>query len=98
MATVSIPNNASTLAVAEITDNVKYHAVWFQNFNTTTGLYVDSQASASATDFYIPPASSATAPASLVVQSTGGDSTLVNKSWYAFQASGGAVNLQCGRW
>jgi len=98
MATVSIPNNASTLAVADITDNVKYHAVWFQNFSTTVGFYLNSNGAASATQFYLPSAASATSPASLVVQSTGGDSTLVNKPWYAFQASGGAVNLNCGRW
>jgi len=96
--TVAIPNNASTIAVEDNTTGVKYHAVWFQNFNTSTGVYVDSQATASAVDFYIPPASSATAPASLVIQSTGGDSTLVNKPWYAFQSSGGSVNIQCGRW
>lgn len=96
--TVAIPNNTSTLALAAITDNVKYHAVWFQNFNTTTGFYLDSQASGSAEDFYIPPAASATAPASVIIQSTGGDGTLVNKAWYAFQASGGSVNIQTGRW
>jgi len=96
--TVSIPNNASTVAVADNTTGVKYHAVWFQNFSTTVGIYVNSNAAAAATEFYLPPATSATAPGTLVIQSSGGDQTLVNKPWYAFQASGGAVNLNCGRW
>lgn len=96
--TVSIPNNASTVAVADNTSGVKYHAVWFQNFSTTVGIYINSNNAAAATEFYIPPAASATSPASLVIQSSGGDQTLVNKPWYAFQASGGAVNLNCGRW
>jgi len=98
MATVSIPNNASTLAVAEITDNVKYHAVWFQNFSTTVGIYLNSNGAATATQFYLPPGTAATAPGTLIIQSSGADQTLVNKPWYAFQASGGAVNLACGRW
>lgn len=96
--TISIPNNASTLALAPNATALDYHAVWFQNFNTTSGLYLIADGTAAASEFYLPPAGSATAPSSLVVQSTGGDSTLVNGGWSVFQASGGALNLNCGRW
>lgn len=96
--TVAIPNNASTVAVADNTSGVKYHAVWFQNFSTTVGIYLNCDGAATAAQFYLPPGLSSTAPGTLVVQSSGGDETLVNNPWYAFQASGGSVNLNCGRW
>lgn len=100
--TVSIPNNASTTALPAVTSPIKSHAIWFQNFNTTSGIYLNADAgtgaTASATEFYLSPAASATQPASLLIQSSGGDSTLVNERWTAFQASGGALNLSCGRW
>jgi hypothetical protein len=100
--TVSIPNNASTTALAAVTGPIKSHAIWFQNFNTTSGIYLivdtGAGATAAATEFYLSPATSATLPSSLIVQSSGGDTTLVNERWAAFQASGGALNLSCGRW
>lgn len=97
MPAVSIPNTTSTQLIAENTE-VKKHALWVQNFNTGTGVYLECKAAASAESFYIPPAASATSPGTLVVQSTGGDSTLVNAEWRAYQASGGSVNVNVGRW
>jgi len=98
MAQVSIPNNASTVAVADNTTGTKYHAVWFQNFSTTVGMYLNCSGASAATEFYLPPGTAATAPGTLIIQASGSDQTLVSKAWYAFQASGGAVNLSCGRW
>ncbi len=96
--TVSVPNNATTAVLADVTTGLKSHAVWFQNFSTTVGIYLNSIGAAAATEFYLPPGTSATAPGTLIIQSSGGDATLVNKSWNAFQASGGAVDIKCGRW
>ena len=95
--TVAVPNNAST-KVLEKVEAVFCHAVWFQNFNTTTGLRMRCGAAADAAEFYLPPAGGATSPASLVVQNSGGDSFLVNAEWFVWQNSGGAVNINCGRW
>ncbi len=96
--TISIPNAASTQVLAGIATSVKYHAVWFQNFSTTVGFNVNSNADADVSEFYLAPATAATAPTTLIIQSSGGDTTLVNRSWEVYQASGGAVNLLCGRW
>lgn len=96
--TVAVPNSASTKVLSKVTSGVLSHAVWFQNFNTTTGVRVACGAEADGAEFYVPPAGSATAPASLIVQNTGGDSTLVNAEWYAWQNSGVSVNINCGRW
>lgn len=96
--TVAIPNNTSTEALAPVTDGILKHAVWFQNFNESSGMYLNAGAAATATEFYLPPATSATLPSSLIIQSSGGDSTLVQSSWRAFQASGSSLNLRCGRW
>lgn len=95
---VAVPNTTSTQVLAAIQTNVKYHAVWFQNFDETAGFYLNSQNSADDEEFYLAPAMDATHPSSLVIQSSGGDQTLVNQAWNAYQDSGGALNLSCGRW
>lgn len=96
--TVSIPNNASTTALDAVTSAIKSHAIWFQNFNTAAHIHLNANGAASNAEFYLQPAASATQPTSLIIQSSGGDSTLVNENWTAFQTSGGAVNIKCGRW
>lgn len=87
--------------LAKVTDGVKKHAVWFQNFNTTTGVWLAVGAAAGEDELFLAPGQSNggdVVPSTLVVQSTGGDSTIVNAEWNAWQDSGGAVNLKCGRW
>lgn len=97
--TVSIANNLTTVAITANITPLKSHAVWFQNFSTTVGLYLEPLGTAAtATSFYLPPATSATVPGTLIIQSSGGDTTLPNATWNAFQASGGAVDINCGRW
>ena len=96
--TVSIPDNVSTTVLDAVTSPIKSHAVWFQNFNTSTHIHLNVNGDASNAEFYLQPAASSTQPTSLIIQSSGGDSTLVNENWMAFQNSGGAVNLKCGRW
>lgn len=95
---VAVPDSTSTEVLAAVTGGVKSHAVWFQNFDTTNGVRINSGNSADAEEFMIPAAESASKPSSLVIQSSGGDETLVNGSWEAYQASGGSINLYCGRW
>lgn len=97
MANFSLPNNASTVVLAQNT-GVKKHGLWVQNFNTGTGIYLEAGDVAGANSFYIPPAAGATSPSSFIIQSTGNDTTLVNAEWRAFQNSGGAVNIKLGRW
>lgn len=98
--TIAIPDSTSTKVLDNV-DGVLSHAVWFQNFSVHTGMYLRCGGAASATEFYLAPAvtsGSHTIPSSLVVQNTGGDSTLVNAEWYAFQSSGVSRDLNCGRW
>ena len=95
---VSIPDSVSTTALDAVTSPIKSHAVWFQNFNTAVHIHLNVNGAATNTEFYLQPAASASQPTSLIIQSSGGDSTLVNENWTAFQSSGGAVNLKCGRW
>lgn len=94
---VSVPTATWTQVLAHVKDR---HAVWFQNFNTSSGFYVGTEPTAPAAptqEFYIGPAASATAPATLIIQSSGNDSTSTSKPWYAYQASGGSLNLTCGQ-
>lgn len=99
--TVAIPNEVSTKVLsANESDDFK-HAVWFQNFSVHHGLYLRCGDASSEDEFYLSPAvtsGSHTLPSSLVVQNTGGDSTLVNANWFAWQESGASMNLKCGRW
>lgn len=96
--TVSIPDNVSTTVLSANNSAIKFHAIWFQNFNTTAHIHLNANGTASNDEFYLQPAASSSQPSSLIIQSSGGDSTLVNEAWMAFQTSGGAVNLKCGRW
>jgi hypothetical protein len=99
--TVAIPNETSTKVLSAVADTDLKHAVWFQNFSVHHGLYLKCGGAADDAEFFLAPAitsGSHTLPSSLVVQNTGGDSTLVNASWYAWQDSGGSLNLNCGRW
>lgn len=47
--TVSIPNDLSTVALSANSTAVKLHAVWFQNFSTTAGIYLIANGTAAAT-------------------------------------------------
>jgi hypothetical protein len=96
--TVSIPNDASITVLEANTTAIRGHAVWFQNFNTAAHIHLNVNGAATGTDFYLPRATSASVPSSLVIQASGGDTTLINKAWTAFQTSGGAINISCGRW
>lgn len=99
---VTIPNEESTKVLDEVSGAETCHAVWFQNFETGSGVYLNCQGDAEENEFFLGPASEVgeglVVPASLVVQNTGGDTTLVNAEWRAWQNSGGAVNIKCGRW
>ena len=97
----SIPDATATtvIAAASVTDNRK--AVWFQNYDTSNGIYVRpyETSDVDGNEFYIAPASADTNPTTLIIQSSGGDSTLVNKKWQAYQSSGDAItSFKCGVW
>jgi hypothetical protein len=95
---VAVPNTTSTEVLAALGGADKKHAVWFQNYDTTNVVNLNCGAAADDEEFCLPPAESATKPSSLVIQSSGGDGTLVNASWRAYQASGASLDLYCGRW
>lgn len=89
------------MVLDKVVSGVKKHAVWFQNFNTTTGVWLNVEEASGENELFLAPAQTVgehVVPSTLIVQSTGGDSTLVNAEWNAWQDSGGAVNLKCGRW
>ena len=94
---VAVPNTTSTEVLAAVSGGDRKHAVWFQNYDTTNGVNL-SVGAADDEEFFLPPASGATSPSSLVIQSSGGDGTLVNSSWNAYQTSGASLDLYCGRW
>ncbi len=94
---VAVPDSSSTEVLAAVSGGDRKHAVWFQNYDTTNGVNL-SVGDADDEEFWLAPASSATNPSSLVIQSSGGDGTLVNASWKAYQASGASLDLYCGRW
>lgn len=78
--------------------------VWFQNFSTTAGIYVfpvkgeEAVPSAPTEEFFLASAESATKPSTRLIQATGGDTTLVNRQWKAYQASGGNLDIFVGKW
>jgi hypothetical protein len=88
--------------VAAATSDKK--CVWFQNYSDAEGIYVFpvvGEASNPMTpeeEFFLPPADSATKPSTLMLQATGGDSTLVNREWRAYQESGGDLDIFVGKW
>lgn len=105
MASVSVATSTVTVVIAALAANVKpdRKAIWFQNFNTTAGFYLRPDVpgvsdNPDADEFFLPPATSATLPTSLIVQNSGGDTTLANRAWNAFQTSGSSLNIKCGIW
>lgn len=100
--TIAIPDATET-KILEKSDTKR--AVWFQNFDTAEGIYIYPKQNADVAspadedeEFYLAPAASATSPSSLIVQVNSRDETIVNSAWYAYQASGGSVNINCGKW
>lgn len=100
MSQKSIPDSTSTLLIDVDTDKPS-KGLWIQNFSTTVAFKLSpyspgsvGASSAGANDFYLAPASAATSPTTLVLDTP----SLVTCAWYAYQSSGGAVNLNYGRW
>lgn len=107
MATTSVPNNAITSILAQGVDKLGRpigHVVWFENFDTANGFWIqpvspDITQTLDVNAFFLGPCTAATAPTTLVIQSSGGDSTLVRAQWQALQTSGSTLTtLFCGRW
>lgn len=100
----SIPNTTATEVISRAiaTDNRK--ALWFQNYDITNGISIRpipfaGDSAVDANEFYIAPASTATNPTTLILQSSGGDASLVCHAWQAYQSSGGAITtFKCGIW
>lgn len=100
MATVALANDAVTQVLAGQRDS---KMVWFQNFNTGTGAGVYLMAkqmfpgtatpSFSTAEFYVPPATDAQHPGYFALDTPG----LCDYSWFAYQNSGGSININAGR-
>mgnify|MGYP003443554643 FL=1 len=101
MATVSIPNNTATTLLAADNTKAPKKALWIQNFSTTVGFSLVAKPGHNDTadpftaseELYLAPATSATEPTTLLTDTP----ALVSARWLAKQASGGAVNLNVGR-
>lgn len=104
---ISLPDSTLTQVLASATSPLG-HGVWFQNFSTTDAVnlvpgtsqdfVLDNASFGQAQQFALAPAADADHPTTLILQSSGGDTTLVNTTWKAYQASGGAIDFFCGRW
>lgn len=102
--TVSIPNNVATVLLAADTSKTPAKTLWIQNFSLTVGFNLTCVPNASQTaeavtvgeDFFLAPGQTiagVVVPSTLVTDET----RLVAAKWLARQASGGAVNLNVGR-
>lgn len=97
-ATIALPNSTVTKV---LTRQRNCKLVWFQNFNTGTGVYVKGiqqftnmpAPTFTTSELYITPANDATHPGYLILDTPG----LVDYDWFAYQNSGGQVNLVCGQ-
>lgn len=98
MSSVSVTDSTVTKVLSRLRD---CKMIWFQNFNTGNGFYVKAWQAFpgraapvfTTSEFYIPPAGSATEPGYLALDSPG----IVDFDWYAYQNSGGTKNLICGQ-
>ncbi len=93
--TVTVPANNSVVLVAA--DN-KRRLIAFQNFDTTNGVTLKPMLNSdtvapTAVDYYLRPAASATDPGELVIQNSGGDTTLANAEWQGFGSDGSNVDI-----
>lgn len=100
--TVSIPNNTVTVLIAGDTSRTPAKAVWIQNFSTTVGFSLkavpghsdEADAITIGEELFLAPAVSATEPTTLLADTP----ALAAAKWLAKQNSGGAVNLNVGRY
>lgn len=98
MATVVVPDSTVTRVLTRQRD---CKAVWFQNFSTTAGFYLKAvqwqpgtaAPSFTTAEWFLKPGNSATDPGFLILDTPG----LVNYDWFAYQASGGSLNLNAGQ-
>ena len=100
MATTSVIDNVATEVIAAGGVRTNARAVWFENYSTTVLMnilpkYPGALAAPTITtaELSVPVAASATVPGRLVIT----DQYLASLAWYAFQHSGGNVNLNAGR-
>lgn len=76
-----------------------WHAMWIQLFDATNGLNIaPGEIDATNTDFYLPKSDDGIKPAQIEIQASGGDQTLVNSRWSAFNNTGDDVQVVVGRW
>lgn len=98
MSTIAVPNTTVTKVLSDIQSA---RAVWFQNLSAGDIYLVPAQmfdnvATPGFTtgEFMVAKAADGDHPNSLVIT----DPVLACCSWFAYQASGGSVNLNCGTW
>lgn len=99
--TIAIPTATNKVLLAA---SAAKHAVWFQNFSTV-GIYLfpadnaqSANPSAPTQEFYLQPTTDVTIPSTLVIQNSGGDTTIANREWRARHSDAGSVNINCGKW
>ena len=104
---------ANTTYVRLLQLGANAHIVSFQNESDTDAIYLKCFADQRAADAYIaadgdnndmlnefllPAASVAGQPTTLLIQASGNDQSTVNRVWYAWQNSGGAMNIRVTQW
>ncbi len=99
--TVSIPDDEITVLIAGDVTRAPAKALFIQNFSLTVGFWLkaipghnpDADSVVVGEDLYLGPAASATTPTTLFTDTP----SLAAAKWLARQDSGGAVNLNVGR-
>lgn len=102
MSTIAVPQDTITPILGTSID-AKF--VYFHNFDTGNKIFVKPVSPSepdvttkSRFEYIIPVAASATQPGRLEIQGSGGDTTLVNAEWLAYQNNTSTQNLTVGRW
>lgn len=98
-ASIALPDSTVTKVLAHRRD---CKLTWFQNFNTGTGVYIKPKQQFpgvvapvfTTAEWYIQPAVDSTHPGYLMFDAVSGVTTW---DFFAYQNSGGSVNLVCGQ-
>lgn len=95
MAKVTLTTATVTEIVPDATGEV--HGIWFQN-RSAGDIHIAPRTEGDPdVDSLMLPAAVAGVPSTLLIQNSGGENTVANVQWQAYQASGGDLDLHYGR-